>query len=291
MDFYKWLSIIKGDELVLALDENSVVASVGDDQAGFTCSLDDNHRVEKHIRRRNKDAGDDFKPLPSNFMEGVQLCMFSCSSDLTQSAMACVCIEDSDLMSSDGMRLSWYTMSEKMDPCLIRARDLMELVKFPVKEYNFTDVWAHFRTEDGVVFSAKRIIGSYPDKRPHFDHTHELIDIAEVELPREKLQNSLSATTIMVEDIDMVDRFVGVEVESNLLTLTSERQKGMATGWAKSRVEIEYEGVPVHFKINPAFLHQILDRVTKFAIKKENRALFTRENFTHIIALTPEKDQ
>jgi DNA polymerase III sliding clamp (beta) subunit (PCNA family) len=291
MDFYKWLSIVQGDELNLSLDKNSVVAGVGDDQAGFTCTLDDNHKVEKHIRRRNRDAGKDFKPLPKNFLEGIQLCMFSCSSDLSQSAMNCVCIEGPDLISSDGMRLSWYTVDEDMDPCLIRARDLMELVKFPVKEYKFTDTWAHFRTDDGVVFSAKRIIGSYPDKRPHFQATQELIDIAEIELPRESLQNSLSATTVMVEEEDMVDRHVVVEVEGNLLTLTSGKKKGMATGWAKSRVELEYDGVPIHFKINPSFLHQILDQVTKLAVKDEKRGLFTRENFTHIIAFTPEKDK
>jgi hypothetical protein len=288
IDFHKWLSYIEGEKLDLTLDGKAMVATVENDEAGFSCSLDDNHKVEKYIRRRSHDAKGKFEKLPDEFLEGVQLCMFSCSTDLSRSAMNCVNINGKDLMSSDGMRLSWFTMSDEMPSCLIRARDLSELVKFPITQYRITKKWAHFKTDDGVMFSAKLITGDYPDKRPHFDATKKLTVVAEIEFPKEPLQRSLNATGIMVEEADMIDRFVQVELEPNSIILSSERSKGMATGWTKSRIETEYEGTPVHFKINPTFLYQVLDRMTKFSIRTKKRALFTKDNFTHIIALTPE---
>jgi hypothetical protein len=112
--------------------------------------------------------------------------------------------------------------------------------------------------------------------------------VAEIEFPRKSLQRSLNATGIMVEEADIIDTFVQVEIEPNSIILSSERSKGMATGWTKSRIETEYEGTSVHFKINPMFLYQILDRMTNFSIRTKKRALFTKDNFTHIIALTPE---
>jgi DNA polymerase III sliding clamp (beta) subunit (PCNA family) len=287
-DFYKWLSIIDGEDMDMSLEDNAVIATSENHEAGFSCSLDDNHRVEKFIRRRNHDAKGEFDKLPEEFLEGINLCMFSCSSDISRSAMNCVYIEGKDLMSSDGMRLSWFTMSKEMPSCLIRARDLAELVKFPITQYLLTDKWAHFNTDEGVMFSAKLIIGSYADRRPYFKKAHEQETKTEIEFPKESIQKSLNATEIMVEEADMVDKHIRVEVEPDSIILSAQRSKGMSTGWTRSRIEIEYEGSPIEFKINPKFLHQILDRLTKFSVKTE-QIMFTRDNFTHIIALTPEK--
>lgn len=287
-DFYKWLSLIDGEDMDVSLEGNSVIALSGNHEAGFSCSLDDNHKVDKFIRRRNHDAKGEFQKLPEEFLDGIQLCIFSCSTDISRSAMNCVHVDGTDLMSSDGMRLSWFVMNKEMPSCLIRARDLAELVKFPITQYLITDTWAHFKTDEGVMFSAKLTVGTYPDRRPYFKKAQKQETQTEIEFPREPLQQSLKTTEIMVEDVDMVDKHIQVEVEPDSIILSSQRSKGMSTGWTRSRIEIEYEGEPIEFKINPKFLHQILDRLTKFSVKT-GQIMFTRENFTHIIAMTPEK--
>jgi hypothetical protein len=76
-----------------------------------------------------------------------------------------------------------------------------------------------------------------------------------------------------------------MRIEKGRIICKSEKERG----WLEKEVEFEYEGSPITFFINPIFFAQVLEKATSlFLIQGEefpDKAVFTRENFQHIIAL------
>ena len=282
-EFYKILDGIKEDEVEILVEENQTLVNSRKTKAGLSIVIGETERVDTlidNIREATKVRGF-WKKLPKDFIEGVFLCMFSASKDMTTGVRCCIAVKENKMYSTDSVRVSRYIMDgEIMDELLIPARDAVELVKYPVKKYGISESWIHFITDEGVMFNCRMMIGDYPYTIDRFFRAPE----NEFVVP-EELQEVMKNIAIMASgDVDIA-KMVEVTIKNDKMICKSEKERG----WITKEVAIEgYKG-EIMFYINPIFFAQILTKVTSlFLIQGEefpDKAVFTRESFQHVMAL------
>lgn len=288
-EFYKAVESVNEEEVEITLVKDQIKLNAKKTKAGMSTVVGENEKVEGFINKLSaKTTGNRFwKAVPDNFIQGLNLCAMSASKDMTSGVRCCVASKEETLFSTDGLRISKFVMSKKMDDLLIPARDAIELVKYPVTHYGASEGWLHFKTKDNIQFHCKTMMGDYP-----FDSIRKIfrVPVNEITLPIE-LQNALKAAAVFAEgDVDVV-KSVEILIDKKKIICKSEKERG----WIIKEIDLEeYSGPRLQFYINPIFFAQILDKSTSFSLSQKidwpDKAIFTREDFTHIIAL-PELDQ
>jgi len=284
-ELYKILSSIKDDEVDLKVEDNQLKITAKKTKVGMTTIVGEKERVSTLIEKLTADTKKKgfWKKLPKDFITGVSLCMFSASKDMTTGVRCCVAIKDNTIYSTDNLRISKYIMSENTEEMLIPARDVVELIKYSVVKFGISEGWVHFITNDGVMFNCRTMSGEYP-----FTSIARFFQAPrnEINVPSTVREIMLAAAVVAEGDVS-VAKIVEVSIEKGKLLCKSE-DKGKK--WMENEVDIEgYEGDKVTFYINPIFFSQILEKSTSlYLIQGEefpDKAVFTNDNFTHILAL------
>lgn len=98
-------------------------------------------------------SGLDWKPLPTNFMEGLKLCKMSCNPTPLRGLF----VSGMLMASSDAARINHFVLGGEMDPVWLDDPTINELVKLgePL-EYCVSGPWFHAKYKDGTMFSCKR---------------------------------------------------------------------------------------------------------------------------------------
>ena len=290
-EFYKILASIKEDEVEITVDEKQVKIKSKKTKAGMSTIVGENAKVEQLIGKIKADTTVKrfWKPLPENFIEGVNLCTFSASRDMTEKDRCCVAVRGDTVVSTDGVRLSRFMLSDPLkEEMLIPIREALELVKYPVVDYGKSQGWLHFRTEDGVIFSCRMYLGTYK-----FDKILGFLrkPINEFVVPME-MQDVMRAAAVVAEGDVEIAKIVEVTIKDGQIVCRSE-DKGKK--WMEKTVDLEgYDLAPVTFYINPNFFVQILDKATTMFLMRRvdfpdedypDKAFFTTDTFQHIICL------
>ena len=276
--FYKILSGIKDERISLKADGNKLM--VDSSKTRSALSMIPAGKINEYIDKlslRTVTKSLKQNRVPSDFIGGLFLCMFSASRDLTHGPLAGVFVSGKNIYSSDDLRISRYEMKVKIsEKMLLPAQSVMELVKFPVIYFFLAPKsgWAHFGTKNGVVFSCRLMKDDYPDPSKFF-----ATEGRKVTLPKET-QAAVKAVSIMTEGIVDADRRVELRVGDGKLTLRGEQE----IGWVERDVELKYKGKSFKTQINPTFLFQVLDKSTTVTIG-ENKALFESGTFQHVMKL------
>lgn len=288
-EFYKTVDSINESEIEITLENDQIKLNAKKTKAGMSTVVGENEKVEKFITTLMEKTKQSrfWKVAASDFKEGLFLCALSASRDMTTGVRCCVAIKDDTLYSTDGVRVSKYVMSRKMDDLLISARDAIELAKYDISHYGRSDGWLHFKTKDNVQFHCKTMVGDYP-----FEGVIKVFRVPkdEIALPKE-LRDSLMAASVFSEgDVDIA-KLVEITITDNKIICKSQKERG----WIIKEVDLEkYEGPDLYFYINPVFFAQILDKTTTFFLSQKedwpDKAIFTNENFQHVIALPGEED-
>lgn len=275
-DLYKALNGIKETEVDISVKDDQLIIKSGKTKAGMSTSVE--RKAEELIAALELESlAQSWITIadPEEFCKGAFLSMFSASSDMTQGVLTCVCIEGDRMVSSDEIRISFFQMDKPTElKVLIPARNVAELVKFPVTEYVLTDTWCHFRTEDNIIFSTRILAGDYPDLSDFFE-----VEGKQIALPKE-LKDTVDSIAFMTEDKLLIDRHVDIKVEDGKISCRAEKD----IGWIEKDIDFEAED-KAHFTINPNFLSQILDKATTLTIG-DSAALFLSDKFRHVISLT-----
>jgi DNA polymerase III sliding clamp (beta) subunit (PCNA family) len=273
-EFYNILESMQADEVTLTLEANQLKIEDEFTKAGLSTVVED--VVSSLIESLKTQMEIEWKKVPDNFIEGLKLCMFSASKDMTKGKATCIGIQGINIFGSDDRRISWYTLQEDMGNFLIPARDIVELVKFPeIKEYWIADNWAHFRTDQGVTFSVLKFPSNeYPDASRHFNN----IEGTKVRLPDE-LKEAVEACAIMTEGDIQADKKINVHIGDKKIVCGAVKERG----WIERTVITTFTK-DCTFSINPYFFSQVLDKSTRVTIG-EKRAVFAQANFKHIISL------
>ncbi len=291
-EFYKAIDIVNEEEVDISIDKALLKIKSKRTKAGMSTIVGENEKVEERITDliARTNAKRFWKTLPEDFLAGVSLCMFCTDKDMTRGVTTCIAVKGGELFSTDNFRASKYVMKNKMDDMFIPSISALHLVKYNVTKYGTSEGWIHFKTEDGILFNCKTMIGVYPFESM-MDFFREPSD--EIILPKE-LQEAMKAASAFAEGEVDIAKSVEITIEKNILTCRSEKDRG----WIEKEIVLEK---PVRkkllFYINPIFLDQILNRTTSFFIasRKEDpeeplpdKAIFTSENFQHVIALPTE---
>ncbi len=279
-EFHRIISGIEEEELTIFPEENHLIISSEDTIAGIDIIVDEKDKVEHHIESL-VDQMNKWKKLPEDFIQGMFLTMFSAAKNLVSGTLACVYVDKENIFSCDTIRASWYQASGEMPTCLLPAKDVQDLVKYPnFVEYCDTDNWMHFRTKDKMTFSVKKVLDKFTDIQKFFENASG----DNIELP-EKLVEILKSISFLAEgDMDL-HRIVTVTLSKGKLLCKAKKE----IGWIEKKINCEYKGKNREFMINPIFLSEILNRTNTMKLS-ETAALFKTDNFQHMILLPMEED-
>lgn len=215
--------------------------------------------------------------LPTKFKDGIFLCMFSASKDVSLKHLATVGVSGNTIVSSDNVRVSRYTLDTPLNATFLLPQSCAtELVKFNICEYCIQDSWAHFLDNNDVTFSCRISLATYPDVASFFDVDSNGIELVFPEGTKDLVDSLL----VMADGQFTLDKSISVTIENNVMVCRSEKQ----LGYLEKSLPITYNGDPLQFAINPIFFSQVLDKATVMQMF-DDRALFTSGNFSHIMAL------
>lgn len=274
-ELFKTVSGIKEETLEISLEENKMQIRSAGTRAHLTVSSDkDSEKLISVLDLAG--AWSNMKPLPENFARGVYLCMFSASKDMTKGIYTCVRVGGTDILSSDGIRISRYALKEDSGlQVLIPARNVEELVKFPVTKCCLTKSWCHFGTEDGVMFSSRIMEGDYPDLSGYFT-----IEGQRVRLPAE-LRELVASVSFMTDGKVDKDKTISIKVSKDKITCRGEKKQ---IGEIERDLGFEYAQGEFEVQMNPVFLYEVLEKATIMKVGKD-AAMFLSGSFEHLISL------
>jgi hypothetical protein len=278
-EFYKILYGVSEDEVEIGVEDNYLKVGSKRLKAGLSTLIDEKEKVEPMIASIKRSVKKlKFSKLPSNFIDGSFLSMFSTSKDMTKGVLNCVCYHDDNIFSTDALRVSHFKMNSTVPFSLIHYKNVIDLVKFPVVETALGTSWIHFRTENGVTFNCRVLLEEYPE------HIEQYFDIEGVTVPLpSKLKEVVETVTILAEgDID-TSKVIKVDIAKGIIKCTAKKERG----WIENSMEINYKDKPITFYINPIFFAQILDRAINMVVGEQS-ALFITDTFKHIISLPIE---
>jgi len=282
-EFYEILNGITEDEIEIKRTKTQLKVNSERTKAGLTTVVDEKDKVDHMVEIIAADMKKaKWYYLPESFLKGMFLCMFSASKDMTTGAFTCLYGNGSEIFSSDTLRASWFIMEkdEFKPPFLLPARDVAELIKFPVTKYTVTENWMHFKTKDKVSMSVRKLEGEFPDIKPLFE-----IKGYSFILPSD-LKNAIDSVSILAEGELDINRVVYIKVEKGKVTCKAQKERG----WIEKTIDSDYDKKRViDFTINPHFFSQVLEKTTSITVSEE-KAVFTGENFKHIICLPIDEE-
>jgi DNA polymerase III sliding clamp (beta) subunit (PCNA family) len=272
-DFWKTIEGIKTDEIEITRKDNTLYIKAGKTRAGF--ALAGEGIIDDFLAVVGETENLPWKPITTELLNGMLLCMFSVSTDMTKGALNCVLVRGNKVISSDEVRISKYEAVDNTElDLLIPAQSILELVKFPVRHVHQGTSWAYFKTNDGVTFCARIMGGTFPDVESFLD-----IEGLTLTLPRE-LKGLVNSISYMSEGEIELDKTIQLKIEDNKILCKAEK----SLGWIEKELDFEFQHEPISTLINPYFFSQILDKATTMTIS-ETAALFISGNFRHIISL------
>lgn len=276
-DFFKVVSSIEEEDFEISQKEDSIFIESESTKAELPFLTETN--VIKKIETLNtKTLESRLKSLPEDFIAGVSLCLFSAQKDdIANSYLHCINIQEDHILSSDNYRISYYELSDKMeDIFLIPLSEAIELCKFNFNCYSLDESWIHFTNEDGIIFSARRASVEYKGNyEGHFE-----VKGVEIELPSDLKKSVDLLGSICATDFEL-DKEIQIKIDKKKMILKVQKEKG----WIEKSVTLEKPvKKKVNFNIHPTFFSQILTKSTTMTVG-DNTALFTRENFKHVVGL------
>jgi hypothetical protein len=224
----------------------------------------------------------EFKDLPEDFIQGLNLCSISLVNNPIIGNLSGICVSDTDILSSDNQRASWFTMSQKVDFFVIPTESVQYLLKFkePPTQYAIEESQVYFSNKEGLIFACNRLADNYPvDKcKGLFDHEDNL---GEFKLPKGLLE-AIDRVKVLSFSQDF-NNFISLKKNKDNVIVTGEKEFGKI----KDKVKIaEGESFPDEVTVNivPEFLETVL-KVSYKCQATEDQLIFEMKNFKHLIVL------
>lgn len=281
-ELYKIIDNLSSDDLKMELKDEKLMLKAGKSKASI--------RIQdgEHILQGIKDSGfhdiKKWKGVPDDFKEGLNLCLFSVSKDMTDLRLTAIFVDHEALMSVDQLRCSRYIFRENKKGIdeiagnfFIPGSSVQELLKFDgIQEFAKNDRWVFFKNKDGVIFASKLLdFDDYPD-------VDELLDFEGIKLDLpEKVKEAIGLALVMADGETEAERLIDVEIDAKSIRCKGENE----IGWVSHELDVDFDiDRTIGFEINPGFFLTILNH-TRNMIYIDGRAKFETPDFAHAVCI------
>jgi hypothetical protein len=204
--------------------------------------------------------------IPELFIEGISICKFSSN----RSSISGIYVINDKVYSTDEIRINMFTLDSSIENCFwINDNAAGELIKLNnPKKYSISESWVHFKTEEGDIFSCKRLSQeNYPIKQIEtliFNHSYEKGDITN-SLPATLLDgiNRASAFSINVESFETVK----LTFNNEGIDIFSKRTSGKYTEKVEWEKPLKREIKPISIYIDYSMIENGLKYSNSFYLK------------------------
>lgn len=280
-EFYGIISGCPEDEVTLEQKKDSVSIKSGKDKSQLQ-QLDSSSIMELVKSLKLLSVKKKLQPLPDDFVEAINFCLFTASKDATYPVLTCLYINKNVVMSSDDFRVTKFEMKEGLESSfLLPATAAEKLVRYDVDSYYAAEDWIYFKTTNNAMFCSRAMQGEYPDYSQDFD-----VKGTNLIFPN-GLSKCVQDSIVMTDGDFDLDKRVQVTLDSGSVIVRAEKE---GIGWTEKPVEMKYKGKKKSFVINPKFFAAILQRSNKAKLG-EDRVVFTSKNSQHLISLFVDDEQ
>lgn len=260
------------DELTILKKENEIQIKSGRARVGLRLL----EEIKLPLEEINEEK--EWEDLPNDFLDGIELALYSCSKDSSRPALTCIHIKDGVLESTDNIRLTRYSMESLMGSVdiLLPSVSAEKILKYSLSQFCLAPEanWIHFLTKENVEISCRLIKGTIPDISKLLIGTG--VDFT---FPK-KITEILDRAQVFCQREHPLDQEVEILFSPKKLTIKAKSPQG----WFEEEAGIRYEGEDFAFAIHPVFLKEAIQRQTLCTIL-QNRIRFQSNNWDHIIAL------
>lgn len=222
----------------------------------------------------------DWEPLPSDILEGMRYCSFTVTDDIP--LIAGLSVMGKDVVSSDNIRISWYTLDEPIEGRIrIAGKSVKELLQYAdLTEFSTDPGWAHFRSSSKVIYSCRIIPEDFPDVEGHFKDDGE---VCEIVFPS-GFNKTLKRVEILCAGKGTRDKEIELDILKKKIVCRGEKPE---RGSIEEVAACDYNGKSIkNLRINPIFLRQIISKnnVMKH-VPESGKVMFETDKFKHLMML------
>lgn len=223
----------------------------------------------------------DWKTLPNDFLEGVEVASFSVSNNAITPVLNYLNVDGEYMYSCDNKRVTKYKMDSPVEDSLMIHRVMLsELIKYNAKQYALGNGWLHFKTDDGVVLSVRTTGMTYPDVNKFLD-----FDGIRVRLPK-NTNEALDEVFVFSYNEMLNDHRIFMIFDNNTVKFKATGKNGFAEAEGITR----YSGEPRTIIVNPIFLKDMY-KLEKTIIVTGNCLCIDNEKIKHITLLITVGDK
>lgn len=200
-------------------------------------------KVEKPIKGR-------WKPVESEFAEGMKLVSESCGRNEQDFKNSCVHMTPNFIESTNNWTFARFKLKTGLkDDTLIRVGTARAIASRGPTEQSETGNWLHYKNGSGVYVSGLRYME---------DEYHELDFFTKYKgrpttFPKAIVQAAERLEVFSKEDSD--NNFITVSIGRGRLKMTSQGVSGRATHTTK----VKYDGKPLEFHMGPEVLSKLVE--------------------------------
>lgn len=240
-------------------------------------NVQDNEEILEIIESTNIDQTKKFYKLPSNFIEGIELCRFATSSNMLEPYLTTIKIQGNEIIGSDDFRISRFVLDKNMKhDFLIPSYVVKYLIKLDIVSYSYNKSWIFFITGENTIIAIRCMNYDYPEVGKHFDFEGEIIT-----LPKETIK-LIEKTTVIIEKDSVLDEEIEIILKKGFIYCKTENQND----WIKSKIKTNTNyKEEIRFTINPNFLMRILKETNQMIYSKEKVKFVIDDKFEHLIAI------
>src|SRR3990167_7007518 len=213
-----------------------------------------------------------WRPLPTEFSEGVSIVFPCASTEESKFYLTCVHISADFIEASDRLQIARYPVKTGVsESTLVRAQSLRKILGYDMTEIAETPSWVHFRNPAGLVLSIRRYLEDYPDLG-RFLTSEGTIPVA---LPGGLEEVVSKAEIFSCEKAEGNHVLVDIKADRLMIEGTG------ATGYYKEGKKISYQGPPMRFSIAPKLLVEITKKSNECGVST-NRLYVNGGKFEYI---------
>lgn len=285
-EFFDLISRFKSDELKIINREGKWIIKDGEARAELILLESSLYEHITNIKPKEPT----WTVLPSNFMDGLAVCLFNAN----HSRLAGIYVNEAIMTSTDEIRINWFHLDSAVkEPFWLNDKSVKELLKLNnIEKYYVDRAWIHFLSKDNAMFSCKRLADeSYPFQKIEIviDGNKKNDDDICGELPKE-LNGAIdraSSLSISIENYNSIK----LTLKEDGIEVYSERKSGNYTEKVKWDTEVN-NIKEVSFFVDYMFFNQGIRNSDSFYVKDNNgtKIVFVHANGFQVVNTFIEKE-